>query len=84
MPRNGNSSNGAGKAGRAGAERVDIIEQADRASDIAGGAHQMIDQNRQGRAHQQRWHEDESERHRGGLRQAQSAGELSDFVEQRQ
>lgn len=74
----------AGQARRAGAERIHIIKQRDRAphmSAMAGTPDEMSDQHRQRRAHQQGRHDHQRQTDRGHRRQRQTDGEFTDAVE---
>ena len=71
----------AGEAGGAGAERVDVVEQPDRASDLTRAANEMRDQHRQRRAHQQGRHDHERQGDDGGQRQRQAERQVAYPVE---
>jgi hypothetical protein len=71
----------AGKASRAGAERIDVIEEPDRAPHMTGAADEMAHQHRQRRAHQQGRHDHQGEIDGGHRRQRPGRGERADAIE---
>ena len=79
----GKQQHGADQTGRAGAKRVDIVQETDGAADLTGAAREISDQQRQGRAHQQRRHDDQRERAGRGRRQAEPDGEDAGLGEDR-